>query len=146
MHMRCLLCLCLIVPVLGGCWPEPATELTITLINDTDLELDPMLFVSDRQVGEDELFDGFTYAYRAFGDKGLLDPRQQVQFTLPCDQAATIGSHQAGFSDLDTFTGGTSVDSPLLHLDADFACGQTVTFRFSRHASGLYHTTADVSN
>ncbi len=123
-----------------------ASTVTIILSNQTNFQLDPHLFISSDNLTAEQLFAGNTFAYRAFNLTGQIDANDQVLFALPCSQVVAIGSDEAGFSDLDTFTGGTSVDSPIIFSGDNFTCGQSLTFTFSRDQADQFHTTATVSN
>lgn len=130
----------------GGTGGTGASTVTIILSNQTDFQLDPHLFISSDNLTAEQLFAGNTFAYRAFNLTGQIDANDQVLFTLPCSQVVSIGSDDAGFSDLATFTGGTSVDSPIIFSGDNFTCGQSLTFTFSRDQADQFHTAVMVSN
>lgn len=122
--------------------PQPTT-LTVYLINETNLELDPHLYVSQYVLSAEQLFvDSNIYAN--FDGATVIDPNTTVELTLNCSETKTIGSDQAAFgkwSDLQN--AGRSINSPVIAFgDAENSptYEQVILIRFYRDQAGDYRT------
>jgi len=136
------------VSVLAGCFEalvDVPTQITVKLANETGLTVDPHLYASDTDVSSEDLFVA-TNIYANFDGSTVIDSGKIVTVVFACDQAETIGSRQALFADwTDWENAGRSEDSPVVHKDIDYQCGDVITFRFQRDNDGTYHTVYTVT-
>lgn len=101
-------------PIGGG--PVADSGLTVTVINSTDYDIDPMIEYED--------IDGVGY----FLDLGVVYPGEVVPTDFFCDEVIYLTSTNA-----EQYVGGdTYVLDPLPYFeqDYDFYCGEEVTFEF----------------
>jgi hypothetical protein len=116
--------------------PEP-TQITIRLVNNSNVALDPELYVSPDAVSSDQLFQD-VYRARNFGVAGLgiLADFDSDTITVECAGARVIGTRGGRFGrNLNEPEGtGTRV---VLAQDAQFSCGSRITFTFSRSGTGF---------
>jgi len=130
-----------------GCGTPVSPEeqiLTFVLVNQTSMEVDPNLYISESQVTAESLFGNSANMFKNFNGKTTLAANSTVTITMNYGKAVTIGSNQAGFGSLTSWTGGKSVESPVLRQGTDFVYPQTITFTFSQDSDKKFHTTAKV--
>lgn len=135
-----------------GCAAESGvtpTEITVMLINQTDLQLDPHLYVSAAELNDADLFT-VGQMYANFSGNGVIDPNTTVTLKFDCDNLKAIGSYLASFAILEPIPkAGKSVESPVIEIDGkenNPACGQVLTIRFSVDDMGAYHTNWQVTD
>lgn len=122
--------------------PQPA--IIVVFDNQADIPVDPHFYHSTATLTADGLFADPANRFQNFNSKTTIPAKTSLSVPFLLTQSATIGSQEATFADLTTFTSGKASESPVLHSGTDFTTGQTVTFTFSRDSSGNYHTTAAV--
>ena len=128
------------VGVCGCVPPPPPAQITVKLVNDASVTMDPHLYISGSKVSSDALFVAVNM-YANFGGSTVIAAGATVSVVLGADAVATIGSQAATFGDWTDWTNaGTSVDSPVRQIDSDYASGDVVTLRFYRDSEGAYHT------
>lgn len=130
----------------SGCLPPPPpTQITVKLINEASVTVDPHLYVSGSKVSSDALLVAANI-YANFNGSTVIPAGTTVTVMFDCDQLATIGSQAATFGDWnDWINAGTSVDSPVNQIDTDYTCGDVITFRFYRDGQGVYHTDVTIA-
>jgi hypothetical protein len=114
-----------------------ATQITITVVNTTDVTLDPEIYISAEPVSADELFQPAN-KYEAFGvgTLGILADVDSDTFTLDCAQARVIGTQGGKFGD-DLHNPEGAGQPIVLTQDLSVFCGGSVTFTYSRTADGF---------
>lgn len=97
--------------------PTPIDDfITVTVINNTDFDIDPMVDA------EDFNFDVYLL------DFGILFPGEIVSIDLFCDEAISLSSTNA---EQYVFDEVWILDPlPIFELDFDYFCGEEVTFEF----------------
>jgi hypothetical protein len=107
--------------------PPPPT--TITLVNETGLDVTPRLFVSGTATSADALFtDGNLVT--DFTDRPFPELRRHetVTLTLECDEIQSLGVDAPILFDAARLIITQSGDRIFLLWDEDFECGATVQF------------------
>lgn len=114
-----------------------ADQITITVVNTTDVTLDPEIYISAEPVSVDELFQPAN-KYDAFGvgTLGILADHDSDTFTLDCAQAHVIGTQGGKFGD-DLHNPDGNGEQIVLTQDLSVFCGGTVTLTYSRTADGF---------
>lgn len=122
---------------------NPPAQLTVRIINTTNVTLDPEIFVSAEGVSTDELFDP-SHKFTAFGvgTLGLIADSDTAEFRIDCSQARVIGTSGGRFgNDLNNPDGtGRRI---VLTQDLNVFCEGAVTFTYSSSGNG-FTTTFDV--
>lgn len=125
-----------------GGLPLPTTDVTVELVNVTDLPVDPGIYADPRigVVTSDELITDENFV--------LIDPPIQpletVTLTFACEDIGTIVSDYA-FQILNDTEIVISEDRPILIYDEDFVCGDVIRFIFDETAEGLFVTDVEVN-
>lgn len=117
--------------------------ITVRIVNDSDVTLDPEIFVSADPVTVDELIQAANkYTAYGVGTLGILGPRSADEFALTCSQARVIATAGGKFGD--------NLNAPdgfgrriVLTQDLSIFCEGGVTFTFTAR-DGEYDTTFDV--
>lgn len=122
---------------------DPPAQLTVRIINASNVTLDPEIFIASEGVSADELFDP-SRKFTAFGvgTLGLIADSDATEFTIDCAQARVIGTSGGRFgNDLNNPDGtGRRI---VLTQDLNVFCEGAVTFTYSGAGSG-FSTTFDV--
>ena len=120
-----------LVALLGGCILEtiPTGPITVELVNETSLDVQPRLYISGSATDAAGLFVGANlrtdFTDRAFPE---LRRAETVSLTLECDDAASIGVRNPVMFDAVQLIVTNSEDQIFLLRDTDFQCGGTVRF------------------
>ncbi|MFA5865496.1 MAG: hypothetical protein WC975_12525 [Phycisphaerae bacterium] len=134
--------------LLAGC-NAPVTDtdtLTLVFDNQANEPVDPHFSRSGSNLSADQLFDNSSNSYQNFNGETTIPAKTKIEIQLPSTQAITIGSNQAEFGSIATWTGGISQESPILRQPEDFDASQKITFTFTKDIGGIYHTTVTISN
>ncbi len=125
--------------LLAGCIVEtvPTGPITVTLVNETALDVRPDLYTSGSATDAAGLFVGANLR-TDFTDRDFPELRgsESVTLTLDCVDASSIGVHTPVLFDAVQLNVTTSEDIEILLRDADFQCETTVRF--------VYYTQDDV--
>jgi hypothetical protein len=115
----------------------PATQITIRIVNTTNVTLDPEIYISAEPVSVDQLFRSAN-KYKAFGvgTQGILADFDSDSFSLDCSAARVIGTRGGKFGDNLNQPDGDG-DQIVLQQELNVFCGGTVTFTYSREAGGF---------
>jgi hypothetical protein len=119
-------------------------KIQITFVNSSSFTVDPKFFRSGDNETAESLFADPANIYANFYGKTTLPPISTTIVLLPVSTCKTIGTNQAAFSDIKTFTGGVSSDVPILYNGTDFDNSSKITFTFDV-VSGVYKTTTSVT-
>ncbi|MBL8878906.1 MAG: hypothetical protein JNG88_07280 [Phycisphaerales bacterium] len=115
----------------------------VTLVNETNLSLDPEIFVLTQGTIDPNLVFQQANRYTRFGigTRGLLGPGDTAEFDLDCEATYTLATFGGALGeDLDNPTGrGTQ---RILLLGSSFTCGDNVTLTFSPSGNGFVTTVA----
>ncbi len=112
------------------------TVITIRIINATNTDLDPEIYISDQPVSKEELFTAAN-KYRAFGvfDSGVLGPLGTETFELDCSLVRVIGTTGGRF---ESETNPEQSDREFfLAQDSVFICGDRITFTYKETLTGF---------
>lgn len=117
-----------VCPLLSGCPAAltPLTQITIEVLNHTDFEVDPRLFVDD-QSDVDVFLSGLDSADRVA--TGNLSPGEELTVRFDCDDLGLIVSDRAE-QRLAGLPIGEAARSAILERGVDFRCGSTIRFTF----------------
>ncbi len=129
----------------GGGGGGAPTTIDVILINDTNLTLDPQIYVTDEAVTDlENLFTRSNKHTRyGIGTIGLLGGRDDASFSLSCEEARVLGTLGGAFGDdLDNPEG--TGQQRVVSQDVNFECGETITLRFSQSGGG-FRTTVTIS-
>jgi hypothetical protein len=124
--------------LLGGCIIEtaPTGPITVELVNETSLDVQPRLYTSGSATDAAGLFVGANlrtdFTGRPFPE---LRADEAVSLTLECDDASSIGVRNPVMFDAVQLIVTNSDDQLFLLRDTDFQCGTTVRF--------VYYTDGD---
>jgi hypothetical protein len=115
-------------------------QITVRIINTTNLTLDPEIYLSAEPVSVDELFRS-AHKYKAYGvgTTGILADYDSDTFSLDCSAARVIGTSGGRFGDDLNNPDGTG-QRIVLTQDLNIFCGGTVTFTYSRSGDGFTTT------
>jgi len=116
--------------------PPPSTVF-VRLVNNTDVALDPQLYVSSEAVTAEELLDdSLKHTAFGFGTLGFLEPRGAVEVQLPCAELAVFGTAGGSFGvDLNAPEG--AGQARVVRFGESILCGERVTFLFNRTEGGF---------
>ena len=127
----------------GGCsitfnpTPNGGTEgkVTIRVVNNTSVDLDPQIFIAASVLPRNELFQQ-KYKYTDYGvfDEGLLGPYGSETFTLDCADARAVGTLGGKFNENGTVEKGDR--EYILTQENVYFCGDVITFTYSRTSDG----------
>lgn len=115
----------------------------VRIVNTTNVDLDPEVYLSAQAVGVEELFQPGN-KYTAFGvaTLGIIEAFGSDSFTVTCADARILGTTGGRFGD--------NLNEPdgfgrqiVLTQDLNVFCGGTVTFTYSR-SGDAFTTTFDV--
>ena len=123
--------------------PEEPTEITVLLANDTDMTVDPHLYVSPNKLSADDLFADETNQFSDFDGSPLLNAGAMIPVAFDCNDLGTIGSQEAEFTDLEAWEAGKSAESPVIQIGESVeapVCGEVLIFHFFTDIDGVYHT------
>jgi len=127
--------------LLGGCILEtiPTGPITVELVNETSLDVQPRLYISGSATDAAGLFVGANlrtdFTDRAFPE---LRRAETVSLTLECDDAASIGVRNPVMFDAVQLIVTNSDDQIFLRRDTDFQCGGTVRFVYYTDGDDLH--------
>lgn len=134
-------CIVTVEPIDGGDGGDGGggpTTITVRLFNATNIGLDPQIFISADALSAEALFASATNKFTSFGDfgLGLLGAGDVAGFDLDCAAVRVLGTPGGSFgNDLQSPEG--SGIQRVLSQDAQFNCGDTITFTYSRSGSGF---------
>lgn len=132
-------CIVTVEPIDGGDGDggEPTT-ITVRLFNATNIGLDPQIFISAEALSAEALFASATNKFTSFGDfgLGLLGAGDVVGFDLDCAAVRVLGTPGGSFGNNLQAPEGTGTQR-VLSQDAQFNCGDTITFTYSRSGGGF---------
>jgi hypothetical protein len=116
------------------------TQITVRVVNTTNVTLDPEIYVSAEPVSVADLFRARNkYTAYGVGTTGILADFDSDTFTLDCSEVRVIGVRGGAFGDDLNNPDGTG-DQVVLTQDLNIFCGGSVTFTYSR--SGGEFTTS----
>lgn len=121
----------------GGGNGSGTDQITIRIVNTTNTGLDPEIYISDQPVNRDSLFVSAN-KFTDFGVLGLgaIEAFGSDSFTIDCAAARVIGTTGGSFGDKVTEPEGTGTER-ILAQDAQFNCGDRITFTYKREAGGF---------
>lgn len=132
---------------LGGCVIEvaPTGPITLVLVNETALDVQPGLYISDSATDGAGLFVdanlNTTFTDREFAE---LRGNETITLSLECDTVLTIGVQGAVMFDSTQLIVTESDDQVFLLRNTDFLCEATV--RLVYYADGdEFHVRAETS-
>lgn len=135
-------CVITIDPNDGG--GSPRQRVRVVVVNNTNVTLDPEIFVSEFVVAPADLFqDDRKYTAFGVGTLGLLGRNSSDSFELECDSFSMIGTKAGRFGDNLNNPDGSGRQI-VLTMDQNVFCKTTVTFTFERSGGG-FTTSYDVS-
>lgn len=118
---------------LAGCIPQRSepkpVDTLFELVNATGLVVDANFFASGSARDAAGLFvQSNIYTGYSSAPIPTLGANQTVNFTLPCNQTASIGVRRPVFTNPLIISGGESADEILLLSDIGFECGAKIRF------------------
>ncbi len=122
------------------------SKITILLINNTELPVDPHLYVSKSDIDADTLFSDANNIVANFDGKTTIEANGLASLSYDYENVVTIGSSKAYFGSASSWQAGISEDSPVLHQGTDFTANKVIVFRFSQDEQGNYHTSYTVAD
>ena len=125
---------------------SPEAKITILLIHNTDLDVDPHLYISKSDLDADALFSDANNIVANFDGKTTIEANGLASLAYDYDDVVTIGSSAAKFGSATDWEAGVSQDSPVLHQGTDFTANKVIVFRFSKDEQGNYHTSYTVAD
>lgn len=137
----------ILIATLGGCVIEfvpvddgttdPATTITVRIINNTNLPLDPQLYLGSPDGGVEGLFVAENKRTDfGVGTLGIMLARSDTSFTVDCGELGLIGTLGGIFGD-DLQNPLGSGHQVVLQENVNVNCGDVVTFAFNAQGSTL---------
>jgi len=130
----------------NGNQPDTESKITILLINDTALPVDPHLYISKSNLDADTLFGDADNLIANFDGSTTIEANGVASLSYDYEDVVTIGSSSASFGSVADWQAGISQDSPVLHQGTDFSANKVIVFRFSKDEQGNYHTAYTVAD
>ena len=139
-------CMLTIDPIEGiidggdGTGGDTSNQITIRVINATNVTLDPEIYVSAEPVSVEQLFQSANkFTAYGVGTTGILADFDSDTFALDCSQVRVIGTRGGRFGD-DLSNPEATGQQVVLTQDLNVFCDGSVTFTYTRSA-GEYTTT-----
>lgn len=127
----------------NGDGSTPASTITVRVVNQTDVGLEPQIYFSASATTADELFvkSNLFTRFGIFG-RGLIDRFSEDSFTVNCSDARLIGTFGGRFVDNSGEPQGTGTQR-VLTQEVNFNCGERITFIY-RRTGGVFVTSIAV--
>jgi hypothetical protein len=124
----------------GSGQPPAPTTITVNIVNDTNVALDPQVFIAANNVSATDAFAPVNqFTDFGVGSLGILDANDSATLTVDCDAAAIIATQGGIFGNDLNHSDGQGQQIVLRQNESVF-CGSTVTFTYTRAGSGFTTT------
>ena len=124
--------------------PAPTGPITIELVNDTQLDVEPDFYVSATNAQPWNLFKDENkvedFTDRAFPE---LRAKEKITLTYECNELVSFGSKTPTMVDAIAITRTESADQVYFVVGEDVTCEETVRFTYY-YQDGVFHVKGEI--